>query len=153
MHFFSILEIHVLKTIKFYNQEVSPKIKNKHDLKSFLVSIFKAEKIDVQSVSYIFCKDEFLLELNRKYLNHDTYTDIITFTLSDKAAPINAEIYISIERVHENSISLGTGFQEELNRVMIHGILHLCGFDDHTLKEKKIMRQKENFYLSGYRST
>ena len=112
-----------------------------------------AENIDIQNVSYVFCKDEFLLELNRKYLNHDTYTDILTFTLSDRSAPINAEIYISMERVLENSISLGIDFQEELNRVMIHGILHLCGFDDRTSKEKKIMRQKENFYLSRYRFT
>ena len=153
MHFFSILEIHALNTIKFYNQGVSPKIKKKHDLKSFLISIFIAENIDIQNVSYVFCKDEFLLELNRKYLNHDTYTDVLTFTLSDRSAPINAEIYISIERVLENSISLGIDFQEELNRVMIHGILHLCGFDDRTSKEKKIMRQKENFYLSRYRFT
>jgi len=153
LHFFSILEIHVLKTIKFYNQGVSPGIKKKQNLKSFLISIFVAEKVDFDCISYIFCKDEFLLGLNRKYLNHDTYTDIITFTLSDKSAPINAEIYISIERVIENSISLKIDFHEELYRVMIHGILHLCGLSDHSPKEKKAMRQKENFYLSQYSFT
>lgn len=90
------------------------------------------------------------MNLNKKYLNHNTYTDIITFTLSDKSKPIISEIYISVERVRENSISLKVNYQEELHRVMIHGILHLCGFSDHTVKEKRIMRQKENFYLSKY---
>ncbi|KAA9041979.1 rRNA maturation RNase YbeY [Ginsengibacter hankyongi] len=142
-----------MKTIKFYNQGGSPEIKNKQKLKGFLRSIFADEKVDFERLSYIFCKDEFLLELNRKYLNHDTYTDIITFTLSDKSAPLTAEIYISIERVLENSKSLKIDFQEELYRVMIHGIIHLCGFSDHSSKEKEIMREKENFYLSQYRFT
>lgn len=153
MYFFSILEIHLLKTIKFNNHGISPGIKNKHKLKSFLISIFSAEKVDFKSISYIFCKDEFLLELNKEYLNHDTYTDIITFTLSEKSTPIIAEIYISVERVRENSLSLKVNYYEELYRVMIHGILHLCGLSDHSSKEKKTMRQKENFYLSQYSFT
>ena len=117
------------------------------------MSVFGNENIEFNSVSYIFCRDAFLLNLNKKYLHHNTYTDIITFTLSGRLTPITAEIYISVERIRENSASLKVDYQEELLRVMIHGILHLCGFSDHTTKEKILMRQKENFYLSKYRFT
>ena len=142
-----------MKTIKFNNRGISPEIKDKQELKQFLVSIFENEKVGFEHISYIFCKDSFLLKLNQEYLNHNTYTDILTFTLSDKSAPINAEIYISIERVWENAASLKNAYREELYRVMIHGILHLCGFSDHSSEEKKVMRQKEDFYLSQYRFT
>jgi len=142
-----------LKTIKLSNNGISPGIKGKKELKLFLFSIFKSENVDFESVSYIFCDDSFLLALNQKYLNHDFFTDIITFTLSGEATPIIAEIYISVERVLENSISLKVDYQEELLRVIIHGILHLCGYADHSVKEKKLMRQRENFYLSKYRFT
>ncbi len=140
-----------MKTIKFRNNEISSGIKDKKELKFFFFSIFENEKVDFESVSYIFCRDAFLLDLNKKYLQHDTYTDIITFTLSGRSTPIIAEIYISVERIRENSMSLEVGYQEELRRVMIHGILHLCGYSDHTEKEKQLMREKENFYLQNYR--
>ncbi len=117
------------------------------------MSIFANENIEFKCVSYIFCRDAFLLNLNKNYLHHNTYTDIITFTLSGRLTPITAEIYISVERVRENSISLKVHYQEELLRVMIHGILHLCGYADHSVEEKKLMRQRENFYLSRYRFT
>jgi probable rRNA maturation factor len=139
-----------LKTIKFNNYGISPGIKDKEKLKKFLTSIFLSENVGFERVSYIFCKDKFLLELNKEYLNHDTYTDIITFTLSDKLTPITAEIYISVERIRENAHSLKVNYYEELYRVMIHGILHLCQFSDYSSKEKKIMRQREDFYLSQY---
>ena len=142
-----------MKTIRFNNRGISPEIKNKQELKRFLISIFENEKVDFESISYIFCKDSFLLKLNQEYLNHDTYTDVITFTLSGKSTPIISEIYISVERVRENSGSLKKPYREELYRVMIHGILHLCGFSDHFPKEKKVMRQREDFYLSQYRFT
>jgi rRNA maturation RNase YbeY len=142
-----------LKTIKFNNNGISPEIKHKQELKQFLISIFENEKVEFESISYIFCRDSLLLKLNQQYLNHDTYTDIITFTLSIKLSPIIAEIYISVERVRENSATLKVNYQEELYRVIIHGILHLCGFSDHSPEEKKIMRQKEDFYLSEYRFT
>ena len=142
-----------MKTIKFSNNGISPEIKDKKELKLFLFSIFANENVNFESVSYIFCRDAFLLYLNKKYLHHDTYTDIITFTLSGRLSPITAEIYISVERVHENSTSLKVDYHEELRRVMIHGILHLCRYSDHTNEEKKIMRQKENLYLTKYRFT
>ena len=95
-----------------------------------------------KSVSYIFCKDDYLLTLNQQYLNHDTLTDILTFTLSGTDSAIVSEIYISVERVKENAISLKTDYQQELFRVMIHGILHLCGYSDHTPKQKSINAKK-----------
>ena len=139
-----------MRTIKFNNNGISPGIKDKKELKTFLISIFSSENVGFQSVSYIFCRDGFLLSLNKKFLNHNTYTDIITFSLSPMERPVSAEIYISVERIQENATSLAVNYQEELLRVMIHGILHLCGFSDHTNAEKKVMREKENFYLSKY---
>lgn len=88
-----------------------------------------------------------MLELNKKYLNHDTLTDILTFTLSGVSLPIISEIYISVERVKENAQIHKVDFLHELYRVMIHGILHLCGYNDHTVEEQQEIRNKENFYL------
>lgn len=135
-------------TILLINNGISPGIKGKLKLKQFLASIFKNEGIEFKTVSYIFCKDDYLLTLNQRYLEHDTFTDILTFTLSGKYTPITSEIYISIERVKENANSLGTPYEQELLRVMIHGILHLCGFSDHTPRQKLLMRKREDYYLS-----
>ena len=133
--------------ILFNNNRISPGIRFTKEFKSFLTSIFTNEHVEFERVSYIFCKDDYLLALNQKYLNHDTLTDILTFNLSESAA-IESDIYISIERVKENALLLKTTYRKELFRVMIHGILHLCGYNDTTLKQKAEMRKKENFYLS-----
>lgn len=135
-------------TITFNNYSISSDIKDKLLIKTFLASIFAEEGSDFKSVSYIFCTDDFLLKLNQQYLKHDSFTDILTFTLSGVSFPIISEIYISVERVRENSISLKLNYTDELNRVMIHGILHLCGYNDHTPKQKLEMRAKEDYYLS-----
>lgn len=137
-------------TIIFNNHNISTVLKDKLLLKTFLASIFAQEKTNFESVSYIFCTDEFLLKLNQQYLQHDTLTDILTFTLSGTSLPIVSEIYISVERVKENAENLKVSYEEELHRVMIHGILHLCGYEDHTPEEKKKMRAKEDFYLSRF---
>jgi probable rRNA maturation factor len=137
-----------LGTITFHNHNVSFTLKDKLLLKTFLASVFAQEGEDFKSVSYIFCTDEFLLKLNQQYLNHNTLTDILTFTLSETSLPIISEIYISIERVKENAEKLKVIFDNELFRVMIHGILHLCGYNDHSVLEKKEMREKEDFYLT-----
>lgn len=115
--------------------------------KTFLASVMAQEGIAFSEIQYIFCTDAYLIQLNRKYLQHDTYTDILTFSLALPKEPVVAEIYISIERVQENAASLSIPAEEELHRVMIHGLLHLCGFNDGTDAEKKEMRRKENFYL------
>lgn len=136
-----------MATISFNRQNIDPHLKDKLLLKTFLATIFVKEGVDFKSVNYIFCTDEYLLRLNREYLNHNTLTDILTFTYSDAFSPIISEIYISVERVRENADFLGVVYQDELHRVMIHGILHLCGYNDATLKQKADMRAKEDFYL------
>lgn len=98
----------------------------------------------VADIQYIFCSDEYLLEINRSFLQHDYFTDIITFDLSEKKAELCSEIYISIPRVKDNARSFGVSFQNELHRVMAHGILHLCGFKDKTAKQEKEMRNAED---------
>lgn len=135
-------------TISFNNHGIDPRLKNRLLLKTFLASIFAEEKISFKSVNYIFCKDQYVLALNQKYLQHDTLTDILTFSYSDPFVPIVSDIYISVERVRYNAQALNVLYENELHRVMIHGILHLCGYQDHTQKEKSLMRSKEDFYLN-----
>lgn len=143
----------MLNTITFHKHNVSFILREKLLLRTFLTTILIQEKVIFKSISYIFCTDEFLLKLNQQYLNHDTLTDILTFTLSNTSLPVVAEIYISVERVRENSQDVNTPFLQELYRVMIHGILHLCGYSDHSEAEKVLMRQKEDFYLMQLGST
>jgi probable rRNA maturation factor len=132
------------------------KAKDAKKLKVFIQRIFVLEKQSLQSLTYIFCDDEYLLGINKRFLNHNYYTDIITFCLSTKGQPIEGEIYISTERVFENSKTYKVSFQKELERVMFHGALHLCGYKDKTLTQKKEMREKEDRYLkklANYRFT
>ncbi|MBS1663340.1 MAG: rRNA maturation RNase YbeY [Bacteroidetes bacterium] len=119
-------------------------------LKDFLPELFKKEKKQFNELQYIFCSDDYLLKINKQYLNHDYYTDIITFDLSEPGQPINAEIYISVDRVRDNARSFGTSLKKELHRVIFHGALHLCGYRDKTSQEEKIMRKMEEQYLSLY---
>jgi len=136
-----------LGTITFNTHDIKFDLRDKFYLKTFLPRVFAEEGVSFKSVSYIFCSDEFLLKLNKEYLNHDTYTDILTFTLSNSPLDIVSEIYISIQRVKENAAELDVPFENELHRVMIHGILHLCGYEDKTQKQKSLMRVKEDHYL------
>lgn len=99
-------------------------------------------------LSYLFCSDNKILEINKKHLDHDYYTDIITFNLSNSQKIIRGEIYISLERVGENAKKLNQTFENELNRVLIHGVLHLMGYEDHTDEERSEMRAKEDYCLS-----
>ncbi|MBK9104710.1 MAG: rRNA maturation RNase YbeY [Saprospiraceae bacterium] len=105
-----------------------------------------AEGHELSRLDFVFCSDEFLLEINRNHLAHDYYTDIITFPLNDN--PILAEIYISIDRVAENAAGLTIPFEDELHRVMIHGVLHLCGYDDHEEDDIRVIRKKEEAYMA-----
>ncbi len=116
--------------------------------KQWLKEVVCKEKFSVGDIFYIFCDDDYLIEINKKFLNHDNYTDIITFSTSKKNNIISGEIYISIERVKENSKNRKDTFISEVARVMVHGILHLMGYGDHAPDEKNEMRQKENNYLS-----
>ncbi|MGC4100969.1 rRNA maturation RNase YbeY [Ferruginibacter sp.] len=119
-------------------------------LKQYIPGIFKKEKKKLQSLTYIFCSDDYLLEINRTHLKHDFYTDIITFDLSETKDNIIGEIYISTDRVRDNAATLGTSIKEELHRVIFHGALHLCGYKDKTPKEAKTMRTAEDRCLKLY---
>lgn len=99
-------------------------------------------------VNYVLCSDEYLLEMNRQYLEHDYYTDILTFDNSESDTEIEGDIFISFERVYENAGSESVSPDQELRRVLAHGVLHLCGYNDHTAEEKANMRKKEDYYLS-----
>ena len=120
----------------------------RNKLKLFIQQLFKKEKSKLNSIQYIFCSDEYLLEINRQYLNHDYFTDIITFNLGEKE--IVGEVYISIDRIKDNATTYKTSFKKELHRVIFHGALHLCGYKDKLNEEKKIMRAKEDRYLQDY---
>ncbi|MER3498597.1 MAG: rRNA maturation RNase YbeY [Chitinophagaceae bacterium] len=135
--------------IRFFYNNSNPNLKQRNRLKTFISSIFKQEGKMPGKINFIFCKDETLLEINRTYLNHNYYTDVITFNLS-QSDQIDADIFISLDRVRENAEVQKTTLKTELLRVMFHGVLHLCGYDDKSIKEKKQIREKEDFYLSLY---
>ncbi len=121
-------------------------------LKAFICSMFKSEKKASSNLSFVFCSDNYLLDINRTFLKHNYYTDIITFNLSLKPdKEIQGEIYISVDRVRENAKIFNNTINQELHRVIFHGILHLCGYGDRTKRQKLKMNQMENFYLNLYR--
>ena len=122
---------------------------NKISLKNMVIRIFKEEEFALEHIDYIFCSDEFLLNINRSALNHDYYTDIITFPLSNKNQPIVAEIYVSVDRVKDNATQLNQSFAQELSRVIAHGALHLCGYKDKTKKNIAEIRSKEDYYTAN----
>ncbi|MFD2036409.1 rRNA maturation RNase YbeY [Belliella marina] len=134
--------------VQFFDEDSGFNLKNKNLHKKWLKTIAEQEGYKVGELTYIFCSDEYLYKINVEYLNHDTYTDIITFDNSEEADMIEGDIFISIDRVKENSARENNGFQTELQRVMSHGILHLLGYKDKTKKDKKIMREMEDKSIS-----
>lgn len=135
--------------INYFNQDISFKIENQEEISSWILTTFKKENITKEiELSIIFCSDNALLEINKQFLNHDYYTDIITFPIEESDNAFEAELYISITRVEENSKTLSIAFIEELKRVIIHGVLHLCGYKDKSTEEIEEMRAKENKYLA-----
>jgi probable rRNA maturation factor len=119
-------------------------------IKKFLRSIFKDYSKAIQNINYIFCADKYLLNLNKEYLNHNYYTDIITFELNAPKDAVEAEIYISIERARFNAESYSVPIVHETMRLLIHGALHLCGHKDKSKKEFKEMKALEEFYLKQW---
>lgn len=136
--------------VNFFFSESKPNLKNRAALKKFIVSLFKKEKTRLESISYVFSNDLVLYELNKKYLQHDFYTDIITFDLSILDKPKVAEVYISIDRVKENALNHKVSFKTELHRLIFHGALHLCNYNDKNSSQAKQMRNKEDYYLLQY---
>ncbi len=125
-------------------------LKDRTKLKSFIIQLLEMEGYGVGLIEIIFCSDDFLLEINKDFLKHDFYTDIVTFGEADEQNKISGELYISIDRVKENSKIFNKSTNEELHRVIFHGLLHLCGYGDKSKKEILIMRQKEEHYLKYY---
>ena len=136
-------------TIRFNFLE-SISLTDRNRLKRFLVAIFKKEKKTLAELQYVFCSDPYLLEINRQFLHHDYYTDIVTFNLADKDQPTLGEIYISINRVRDNAETFDSTVTQELHRVIFHGALHLCGYKDKTAREEQQMRRMEEKYLRLY---
>ncbi|MEO5905210.1 MAG: rRNA maturation RNase YbeY [Saprospiraceae bacterium] len=133
-------------SIFFTTHEIDFELVNQPAIAAWLTDAIDAEGYELNRIDYIFCSDDYLLGINKTHLEHDEYTDIITFPLEDN--PIVGEIYISIDRVGENAAAFNIGFENELHRVMIHGVLHLCGYDDHEDEDVVEIRAKEEDYLT-----
>lgn len=135
----------------FFFEHKGFSLPNRTKLKFFIESVFRTYDLKLESLNYIFTSDKRLLDINKQFLNHDYYTDIITFDLSDSNKTV-AEVYISIDRVKENAKKTGVSFRQELYRVIFHGVLHLCGYNDKTKKEIKRIREAEDYLIQEYRS-
>jgi len=147
--------------ITFHNADIKFSLSHKKELKTFLARQVGKEDKQIKNISYVFCSDEYLLNINKQFLNHDFYTDIITFPLSDDKKHIESEIYISIERVRENAMrfaieglqkapKIESLFHQEIHRVIFHGVLHLLGYKDKTKSQREDMRKKEDLWLKKY---
>lgn len=134
--------------ITFLTEDIIFGLKEKLKHKAWLKDTAKAEGFTIGELNYIFCSDAYLLDINQKYLGHDTLTDIVTFDNSEDPKMIEGDIFISVERVRENAIKFDTG-DSELKRVMVHGLLHLAGYKDKDKAQKELMRNKENEHLKN----
>ena len=137
-----------MPAIRFFEEDIDYKLKNKTAVRHWITETIATEGFKLKELTYIFCSDNYLLQLNQQYLNHDTYTDIITFDNSDTDHVITGDIFISIDRIRENAVKFNSTETEELQRVIIHGALHLVGYEDKSPVTKQKMTLKEDFYLN-----
>ena len=135
--------------IQFCTEDITFSLQEKLKHKAWLNEVAKQEGKKILELSYVFCSDNYLLQINQEYLNHDTLTDIVTFDNSEDPKKIEGDIFISIDRVKENGEKLGTS-ETELERVMVHGLLHLLGYKDKKKEDKSLMTEKEDFYIKQY---
>ena len=135
--------------IQFCTEDITFSLKDKLKHKAWLNEVAKQEGKKILELSYVFCSDDYLLQINKEYLNHDTLTDIVTFDNSEDPKKIEGDIFISIDRVKDNGEKLGTS-ETELERVMVHGLLHLLGYKDKKKVDKALMTEKEDFYIKQY---
>ncbi len=133
--------------IEFFNEDVELPDLHYGPINDWLSNTASNYNFQIAQLNYIFCSDEYLLKLNHDYLNHDYYTDIITFNYNESCY-ISGDIFISVDRVKENAISFGIDYRIEFLRVLVHGVLHLIGFNDSTETEEKIMREKEDEHIN-----
>ncbi|SHI95090.1 rRNA maturation RNase YbeY [Tangfeifania diversioriginum] len=136
-----------MSDIAFFFEDITSFETNQDFIKNQLQQLIIEEEKEPGDISVIFCSDEYLLEMNKKHLQHDYYTDIITFNYVDDLL-ISGDLFISADRIKDNAVKFGVAFLEELYRVIFHGVLHLIGYNDKTEAEQKVMRQKENYYLA-----
>ena len=137
-------------TISFNKADATATLKNRVALKSFIEKSVKKEGLSIESLNYVFCSDKYLLEINKQFLDHNYYTDIISFDLSEVPGQLIGEVYISVDRVKDNAKTHGATFSEELLRVIFHGALHFCGYKDKKPSDVKKMRQMEDLWLTAY---
>lgn len=140
-----------MESIHFFTEGISFSLRHRTPLRAWLRAAARREKKEITSLNYIFTSDKNLLRINRQFLQHDEYTDIITFDYSreqPKKNQVAGDIFISIDRVKDNAAQLKSPFSAELHRVMVHGLMHLCGHGDKTAKQEKAMRRLEDFYIS-----
>lgn len=137
-------------TIFFNKADKSTSLGHRTELKAFLAKQIRKEGIVIESLQYVFCSDEYLLGINKQFLNHDYYTDIISFDLSEQKSQLIGDIYISIDRVKENAKTQGNVYMHELLRVIFHGALHFCGYKDKKPSDVKLMRAMEDKWLKAY---
>lgn len=138
-----------MSDINFFQEEVSFQLSHPDILKGWISTIIQNAKQSFDTINFIYCSDNYLFEINKEYLDHDYYTDIITFdNKEDDDSALDADIFISIDRVKENATQLNLPFEQELHRVMVHGILHLLGHKDKTEEQKNEMRESEEASLS-----
>lgn len=133
--------------VSFHSEQIDFKVSDENAVAGWLQEVCISEGKTLVEVSYILCSDDYLLEMNRKYLNHDYYTDVITFDYCE-ADDVSGDVFISIDRVSENAENVGVSEEDELHRVMVHGLLHLLGYHDKKVIDKEQMTAKEDFYLS-----
>jgi len=137
-------------SILFFSEDVDFTFQHSDVVRRWLYYVAESENSSIQSANVIFCSDEYILAVNKEYLSHDYFTDIITFPLMDAGAPIEADIFISIDTVRSNAIERLIAFDNELLRVIVHGFLHLLGYGDKSTSQKVEMRRKEDFYLEYF---
>lgn len=138
-----------LKDIQFFSEDIDFTLKEKQKVRQWIGATIKAEGFRrVGELSFVLCSDAYLLEINRQYLDHDTFTDIVTFDSSEDEGVIAGDIFISVERTMENAKKFNVSERDELHRVIIHGILHLCGYYDKKKEDKTLMTEKEDYYLA-----
>jgi probable rRNA maturation factor len=133
--------------VKFFNEKIKFNLKKKRDLKNWINSVIHHHGFETGTVNFIFCSEEEILRINKEFLNHNYYTDIITFPYTESNI-ISADLFISVPTVEHNSQVFNQPFNFELNRVMVHGVLHLVGYNDSTEEEKSTMRKQEEYWLS-----
>lgn len=133
--------------IRYYCEDIKFLFKNKIANNRWLKMVAGSEIKTLGDISIIFCSDNYILDVNLRYLHHDYFTDVITFDYCE-GDKLSGDLFISVDSVRENAIEFGTEFDEELHRVIVHGLLHLIGYDDHTPDDQKVMRAKEDYYLS-----